>query len=41
MIMLQDANGVPRLSFMVTPAGEAAINFHDENGQPTKTITAN
>ncbi len=41
MIMLQDANGIPRLSFMVTPEGQAAINFHDENGQPTKTITAN
>ncbi len=41
IIMLQDANGVPRLVFMVTPEGEAAIHFLDENGQPAKTITAN
>ena len=43
---LEDALGqrlldrTPR-SVCLTPEGEAAINFHDENGQPTKTITAN
>lgn len=40
IIMLQDATGVPRLMFQVSPEGEAAIHFLDEQGQPTKTITA-
>ena len=40
IIMLQDANGVPRLTFQVSPEGEAAIQFLDENGQVAKTITA-
>jgi hypothetical protein len=40
VIMLQDANGVPRLMFMVTPEGKAAIQFLNEKGEPGKTITA-
>jgi hypothetical protein len=40
VIMLQDATGMPRLMFLVTPEGKATIEFLDEKGEPAKTITA-
>lgn len=40
VIMLQDANGLPRLMMTVTPEGEAAIEFLNEKGELAKAITA-
>lgn len=38
-LRLDDAQGRPRLRLTVTPAGEAAIEFLDESGKVTKTVT--
>jgi hypothetical protein len=39
VVMLQDAKGTPRLMLMVKPDGEASIQFLNEKGEPTKTIS--
>lgn len=38
VVMLQDANGMPRLMLKVDPDGTSSIEFLDENGKPVKTI---
>lgn len=38
VVMLQDANGMPRLMLKVDPDGTSAIEFLDEKGKPVKTI---
>lgn len=39
-LQLLDGNGRARLELKVTPDGEAVIVFRDENGNPSKTISA-
>lgn len=39
-IGLFDAAGRPRIRLVVTPEGEASIQFLDESGKPTRTISA-
>lgn len=38
VVMLQDANGMPRLMLKVDPDGTSSIEFLDEKGKPVKTI---
>lgn len=38
VVMLQDANGMPRLILKVDPDGTSSIEFLDEKGKPVKTI---
>ena len=40
VVMLQDANGNPRLALMVSPEGKASIQFLDVNGKVQRTLTA-
>lgn len=40
VVMLQDANGKPRLALQVTPDGKASIQFLDANGKVQRTLTA-
>lgn len=39
-LQLMDANGKPRITFRVTPAGDARILFLDEQGHTVKEISA-
>ena len=38
-VLLSDAMGRPRLRMRVTPEGEAALDFLDENGQVVRSVT--
>lgn len=40
VVMLSDAKGKPRLTLMVTPTGEASIEFLDADGKVQRTLTA-
>ncbi len=40
-LLLADAKGQPRLMLLVTPEGEASIQFMDENGKAVRTLSAN
>ncbi|MCL1049675.1 hypothetical protein L2755_08590 [Shewanella abyssi] len=40
LLKLLDAQGKSRIEFKVTPEGESTITFYDENGKPSKVITA-
>ncbi len=41
VVMLSDANGKPRLTLMVTPSGEASIEFLDADGKVQRTLRPN
>lgn len=41
VVLLSDGKGKPRLMLMVTPAGEASIEFLDAQGKVQRTLRAN
>jgi hypothetical protein len=39
VVVLSDANGRPRLRFLVTPSGESRIEFLDDTGRITRSLS--